>query len=38
MVVNDNLYYAHPNTFNDPLECRPSLETDLNETELEKIL
>ena len=38
MVVNDSLYYAHPSTFNDPLECHPLLETDLNETELEKIL
>lgn len=38
MVVNDELYYAHPSTFNDPLECHPLLETDLNETELEKIL
>jgi hypothetical protein len=38
MVVSDNVYYADPSTFNDPLDTRPSLETDLDEAELEKIL
>ena len=38
MVVSDNVYYADPSTFNDPLDTRPSLETNLDEAELEKIL
>ncbi len=29
MVVSDNVYYADPSTFNDPLDTRPSLKTDL---------
>ncbi len=37
MVISDNVYYADPSTFNDPLDTRPSLETDLEESELEKI-
>jgi hypothetical protein len=38
MVVSDNVYYADPSTFNDPLDTRPSLKIDLDEAELEKIL
>jgi hypothetical protein len=38
MVLSDNLYYANPSTFNDPLDTRPSLEIDLDEAELKKLL
>ena len=38
MVVNDYVYYADPNTFNDPLDTQPSLKTDLGESELERIV
>ena len=38
MLVVDNLYYANPSTFNDPLDSRPSLDADLDEDELEKTL
>ena len=34
MIVSDNLYYADPNTFNDPMDSRPLLEADLEEDEL----
>ena len=34
MIVSDNLYYADPSTFNDPLDSRPSLDPDLEEAEL----
>ncbi len=38
MVISDNVYYADPSTFNDPLDTRPSLKTDLDVAELEDIL
>ena len=38
MVISDNVYYADPSTFNDPLDTRPSLKTDLDVAELEKVL
>lgn len=38
MVISDKLYYADPSTFNDPLDTQPSLETDLDVAELEKVL
>ena len=34
MIVSDNLYYADPSTFNDPMDSRPSLDADLEEDEL----
>ena len=37
MVVGDDLYFADPTTFNDPLDCRPSLSIDLNEGELKGV-
>ncbi len=38
MVISDNVYYADPSTFNDPLDTRPSLKTDLDVAKLEKVL
>jgi hypothetical protein len=38
MIVSDQVYFANPNAFNDPLDTRPSLKTDLDKAELEKIL
>jgi hypothetical protein len=38
MIIADNLYYADPSTFNDPLDTRPSLNTDLPAADLERAL
>ena len=38
MLVSDELFFADPSTFNDPLDSQPSLEIDLEVAELEKIL
>lgn len=38
MIIADNLFYADPSTFNDPLDTRPSLNTDLPATDLERAL
>jgi Protein of unknown function (DUF2971). len=38
MIVSDNLYFADPSTFNDPLDTRPSLQIDLAAAELGAIL
>ncbi|WP_117191411.1 DUF2971 domain-containing protein [Rhizobium terrae] len=38
MLVNDVVYFADPTTFNDPLDTKPTLETDLGSVELEAIL
>ena len=38
MIIADNLYYADPSTFNDPLDSRPSLNADLAAVELERAL
>lgn len=38
MLVADELYYANPADFNDPLDSRPSLETDLDDERLERLL
>ena len=38
MVVGDQLHFADPSTFNDPLDTRPSLDDDVDESELERIL
>ena len=38
MLVSDQLYFADPSSFNDPLDTRPSLEADVDETELKQIL
>ena len=38
MVVGDQLHFADPSTFNDPLDTRPSLDADVDESELGRIL
>ena len=38
MVVGDQLHFADPSTFNDPLDTRPSLEIDVGVDELGRIL
>ena len=38
MIVSDNVYFADPSTFNDPLDTRPSLEVDLDEGQLEDVV
>lgn len=38
MLVEDKLYFANPITFNDPLDTRPSLENDVDNEELTRIL
>lgn len=37
-LVGDQLWYADPSTFNDPLDTRPSLNTDLDVHQLENVL
>ena len=38
MLVEDNLFYADPSTFNDPLDCKPSIDVDLGKDELARLL
>ena len=38
MVVGDQLHFADPSTFNDPLDTRPSLDNDVGVDELGRIL
>ena len=38
MVVSDNVCYADPSTFNDPLDTQPSIDVDLDDGELERIV
>ncbi|MCZ7448144.1 DUF2971 domain-containing protein [Rhizobium rhizogenes] len=38
MLVADELYYSDPSDFNDPLDCRPSLDADLANDRLEMVL
>ena len=38
LLVEDNLFFADPSTFNDPLDTRPHLQTDLGALELQHIL
>lgn len=38
MLVGDRLHFADPSTFNDPLDTRPSLDDDVDESELGRIL
>ena len=38
MVISDNVYYADPSTFNDPLDTQPSLKTDLDVAKLQEVL
>lgn len=38
MLIADNLFFAEPSTFNDPLDTRPSVKADLGAEDLERIL
>ena len=38
MLVGDKLHFADPSTFNDPLDTRPSVEDDVDNGELGRIL
>jgi hypothetical protein len=38
MLVGDTLYFADPSKFNDPLDTRPTLDTDVNAPTLESML
>ncbi len=38
MLVADELYYSDPGDFNDPLDCRPSLEANIPNAQLEQVL
>ncbi|WP_179875642.1 hypothetical protein [Sinorhizobium sp. BJ1] len=38
MLVADELYYSDPGDFNDPLDCRPSLDANLPNDQLELAL
>lgn len=38
MLVEDRIFLADPTTFNDPLDTRPTLESDISDDELEKVL
>lgn len=38
MIVSDQIFFADPSTFNDPLDSRPTLEADLGAGELENLL
>lgn len=37
-LCHDRLYFAHPGTFNDPLDCSPTLESDSSLEELRHLL
>lgn len=38
MLCHDRLYFAHPGTFNDPLDCSPSVECDSSMEEMQGLL
>jgi hypothetical protein len=37
-LCEDNLYFSHPGSFNDPLDCSPTLNCDSSNEELQKLL
>ena len=37
-LCHDSLYFAHPGTFNDPLDCNPTIECDSSLDELRHLL
>ncbi|MCD8522585.1 MAG: DUF2971 domain-containing protein [Saccharospirillaceae bacterium] len=37
-LCRDKLFFASPETFNDPLDCKPTLEIDSTSTDLKKLL
>lgn len=38
MLVEDQIFLADPTTFNDPLDTRPTLESDIDDDQLEQVL
>lgn len=38
MLVEDRLYFADPRTFNDPLDTKPRLDPDIDNSALERVL
>ena len=34
LLCNDEIYYANPDVFNDPLDCKPTIKTDIYQVEL----
>jgi hypothetical protein len=38
LLIADRLYFADPTTFNDPLDTRPSVNSDMNTADLESVL
>lgn len=38
LLCHDRLYFAHPGTFNDPLDCSPSVECDSSTEEMQDLL
>jgi hypothetical protein len=38
MLVEDRLYFADPSTFNDPLDTKPTLDPDIDNAALERVL
>ncbi len=38
MILNDQLFFANPNSFNDPLDCSPVVEIDSKNDQCETIL
>lgn len=39
LLVSDKLYFANPNSFNDPLDCNPSVRDNMHDVDaLKKIL
>ena len=38
MLVEDRLYFADPSTFNDPLDTKPTLDPDIDNEALERVL
>lgn len=37
MLITDQVYFADPSTFNDPLDTKPQLDADIDSAELERI-
>jgi Protein of unknown function (DUF2971) len=37
-LTDSEVYYSQPKTFNDPLDCHPSIEVDIDRLELERLL
>lgn len=38
LLISDKLYFANPNSFNDPLDCNPSVKDDIHDVDILKKL